>query len=154
MTAVEETERGVSLSELVTDPVTTRRCCPVSPHTTHTSTTNTLWGVRWGTPLQHTTVSLSALDVALDGSDFSGVGHVWGLAVLLYNMDSLTHSSFLPLPLHSPSSLFTWDRRHSRTPWDPSLHFDISNPLVWHSIAILPICRGTFCRPQHSHSKY
>ena len=73
MTAVEETERGVSLSELVTDPVTTRRCCPVSPHT---STTNTLWGVRWGTQLQHTPVSLSALDVALDGAVIGGVGYV------------------------------------------------------------------------------
>ena len=49
MTAVEETGGCVPLSELVTG-VTTRQCCRwVSPHTTHTSTPNTLWGVRWGT---------------------------------------------------------------------------------------------------------
>ena len=44
MSAVKETERGVSLSELVTG-VTTRQCCWwVSPHTTHTSTPNTHCG--------------------------------------------------------------------------------------------------------------
>ena len=98
MTAVEETGGCVPLSELVTG-VTTRQCCRwVSPHTTHTSTPttlwggevgytttphcggvrwgtphNTLWGVRWGTPLHHTPLSLSALDVALDGAVNSGV---------------------------------------------------------------------------------
>ena len=90
MTAVEETGGGVSLSELVTG-ITTRQC-PLQRmtsvqetgrgvslsemlsvgHLTH----HTLWGVRWGTPLQHTPVSLGVMDIALDGSDISGVGHV------------------------------------------------------------------------------
>ena len=76
MTAVEETGGCFPVSELVTGVTTRQWCRWVSPNTTHTSTPNILWEVRWGTPLQHTPASLSALDIALDGAVIGGVGHM------------------------------------------------------------------------------